>query len=84
MTYEKKGKELEVARNFIYSEEVFLNYPGRWELFRSQKYSSKVPVFRKKCSQVYSESHGCFIKRYWELIAAPEQYLIEQGFKPKL
>lgn len=83
MTYIKKGQELEEADQFLYSEELYLSYPGRWELFRTKTYTSKVPV-NKKDARAYSESHGCYVYRFWELIAAPKQYLINEGFKPKL
>lgn len=32
----------------------------------------------------YSKKHSCCIHRYWELLSAPEEFLIKNGFKPKL
>lgn len=83
MTYTKNGQTLEESDRFLYLEEIFLSYPRRWELSRSQIYSSKTPV-KGKNSRIYRENRGCYIQRFWELIAAPKQYLISQGFKPKL
>lgn len=83
MTYECKGQTLEEANRFLYSEEIYLVYPKRFELFRRKTYSSEVPVDRKH-SRIYSENHGCYIERDWELLAAPKQYLLSQGYKPKL
>jgi hypothetical protein len=84
MTYEKNGQLLEEADQFLYEEEIYLDFPPtRWELFRIKKYSSKTPI-NKKDARAFSESHGCYVQRYWEMIAAPKQYLIEEGFKLKL
>lgn len=83
MTYTKNGQDLEEATQFVYLEELYLTYPSRWELFRSKEYTSKHLV-NKGNARAYSESHGCYIQRYWELIAAPKQYLMSQGFKLKL
>lgn len=83
MTYEKKGQLVNEADQFLYLEEIYLYYPNRFELYRSKYYTSKVPV-DKKDSRIYSESHSCYVQRYWELEAAPRGYLISEGFKPKL
>lgn len=83
MLYEKNGQILEVADQFLYEENIFLSYPNRWELFRSKIYKSKNPIYKKN-SRVHNEDHGCYILRYWELIAAPKHYLINKGFRRKL
>lgn len=83
MTYYKKSQELEEADQFLYLEELYLEFPNRIELFRTKFYSAVTPI-KKKNARAYSENHGCYIQRYWELIAAPKQYLINEGFKLKL
>ena len=83
MTYEKEGQLVNEAEQFLYLEEIYLCYPNRFELYRSKHYTSKVPI-DKKNSRIYSESHGCYVQRYWKLETAPKQYLISKEFKPKL
>lgn len=83
MKYEKNGLILEESDQFLYQEELYLAFPNRWELYRVKNYSSKAPI-NKKNARAYSENHGCYVQRYWELIAAPKQYLINEGFKLKL
>lgn len=81
MVFKKKDQLVDEANQFLYLEEIYLCYPTKFELFRSKRYASKVPI-NKKNSQAYSESHGCYVQRYWELEAAPREYLISEGFKP--
>lgn len=83
MVYEKNGQLIKAADRFLYLEELYLSYPNRWELFRSKTYMSKIPISNKN-SKVYNKTHGCYVFRYWELIAAPKQFLIDEGFKLKL
>ncbi len=84
MLYIKKNKELEEADQFLYQEELYLRFTsGRWELYRTKQYSSKEPIQRRDdCA--YSEAYKCYVHRFWDLIAAPKHYLIEQGFKLKV
>lgn len=81
MVFKKKDQLVDEADQFLYLEEIYLCYPTRVELFRSKHYTSKIPINRKN-THAYSESHGCYIQRYWELEAAPLEYLISEGFKP--
>ena len=83
MTYEKKGQLVNEADQFLYLDEIYLCYPNRFESYRSKHYTYKVPA-DKKDSRIYSESHGCYVQRYWKLETAPKQYLISKEFKPKL
>lgn len=80
MIFKKKDQLVDEADQFLYLEEIYLCYPTRFELFRSKHYTSKVSI-NKKNTQAYSESHGCYVQRYWELEAAPREYLISEGFK---
>lgn len=81
--YCKQGAEVTVSSRFLYLEEIYLSSNNQWALYRSQKYKSKVPI---KCENTirYSKKHSCCIHRYWELLSAPEEFLIKNGFKPKL
>ena len=83
MIFKKKNQLVDEADQFLYLEEIYLYYPSRFELFRSKYYTSKVPI-NKKNARAYSESHGCYVQRYWKLETAPKQYLISKEFKPKL
>ena len=80
MVFRKKDQLVDEADQFLYLEEIYLCYSTRFELFRSKHYISKVPI-NKKNARAYSESHGCYVQRYWELEAAPREYLISEGFK---
>lgn len=81
--YCKQGAEVTVSSRFLYLEEIYLSNKSHWALYKSQKYKSKVPI---KCENTirYSEKHSCCIHRYWELLSAPEEFLIKNGFKLKL
>ena len=81
--YCKQGAEVTVSSRFLYLEEIYLSNNNHWALYRSQKYKSKVPI---KCENTirYSKKYSCYIHRYWELLSAPKEFLIKNGFKPKL
>ena len=81
MVFKKNNQLVNEADQFLYLEEIYLCYPTRVELFRSKHYTSKIPINRNN-THACSESHGCYIQRYWELEAAPREYLISEGFKP--
>lgn len=79
MTYKKDGVELEESDQFLYLEEIYLLSKKCWELYKSRTYSSK-NLIEKQNSRAYNEEHKCHIFRYWELVAAPKQYLESNGF----
>lgn len=83
MNYIKEGIIIKEADLFTYSEEIYLSYPNRWELYRSKTYVSKTPLSNKN-SSAYSAKQKCHVYRTWELIGAPKEFLIKEGFTPDI
>lgn len=83
MVYTKNSQTLSEANRFIYQEDIYFIYQKGCQWVRTKYYASSTPI-NKKDDKAYNKEYKCYIQRYWELIAAPKQYLIDQGFKPKV
>ena len=82
MIYVKDLEEIAESDTFEYSIELYLEYKNRSELYSIESISSKKLIENKEV-RAYSNLYNCYVQRFFELRAAPKNYLIENGFKPK-
>lgn len=80
MIYEKDGQQVGINDKFIYLSEIYQLWGWGAALLDSKYYSSDKPIKMKK-GQNTLKKKGYSLCRFWELCFAPENYLINNGFK---
>lgn len=80
--YIKKDQTVRVSPKFIYCSSVYRIWKKGASLIEETHYASNSPLDSKKIETVVKKN-GYIIQRFLELEGAPEEYLINQGFKVK-
>lgn len=80
--YVKNRQEVTVASKFIYCVSIYKMWRRGASLIDEKYYASMAPIdFKKTISVIKRKDYD--IQRFIKLESAPEQYLIEEGYKIK-
>ena len=80
MIYEKNNERIIVNDKFIYCSSIYMLWKGGASLIEEKYYSSNKPISLKK-KDLKKKMKGYNLVRFFELEYAPENYLINNGFK---
>lgn len=80
--YIKKDHTCMASDKFMYSDEIYRIEKNRAYLIQEKYYTSS-KTLNVKVIPVLKKFNGCIIQRFFELIGAPEEYLINNGYKYK-
>ena len=75
MHYEKDRIKIGVSDKFIYLEEIYSKFKEGVSLYKRTYYKSNKPIKLKKKDYTSKKAF-----RFFDLIYAPEEYLINNGF----
>lgn len=81
--YVKDNHEVAVSHKFVYHSSVYRVWKSGAGLLDDKYYVSNSPLNLKKIPTVIKKKKYS-IRRFFELEAAPEEYLITKGYKKKL
>ena len=79
-TYEKDKQNVHTHDKFIYCSSVYQIWSWGAALMEEKYYSSNKPIVLKK-NQLCCKRKKYSLHRFFELQFAPEEYLINNGFK---
>lgn len=82
MIYEKKNEYVQVKDKFIYCSSVYKLSKRKAELIEEKYYSSTVPIKLKKKDLVLKKKEY-ILYRFFDLIAAPLEYLLNNNYHAK-
>lgn len=82
IVYTKDDQIITVSQKFIYCSSVYRIWKRGAYLMDEKRYASTTPLNIKK-SQKSLKKNGYIIQRFFELESAPEEYLINKGYKLK-
>lgn len=78
--YEKDRVIIRVNDKFIYCCETYETWDNGFALIDTKYYSSSRPIVLKK-KDLTLKKKVCILRRFFDLEFAPEEYLINNGFK---
>lgn len=78
--YEKNNIAVKVHTKFIYHSEIYKLWKGGASLLEDKYYSSSNPIKLKK-KDLKSKRKDYILYRFFNLEFAPEEYLINNGYK---
>jgi len=78
--YEKNNQRIVVNDKFIYCDSIYMIWKNGASLIEEKYYSSDKPISLKK-KDLKKKKEGYILFRFFELKYAPENYLINNGFK---
>lgn len=78
--YEKNGQEIGVHDTFVYCSEIYKLWKGGACLLEERYYSSPklIKLSKKDKTKKFKDY---ILRRCWDLILAPEEYLLKNKFK---
>lgn len=76
--YEKNNKWVCTYDKFVYIDTIYLIWKCGASLIKETYYASETPINPKK---KIVRKRNCIIQRFFDLKFAPENYLINNGFK---
>lgn len=82
IVYSKGDQTLRVSKKFVYNESVYKIWNTGAILLKETYYVSNNPINLKRIQKNINKS-GYRIQRFIELESAPEEYLINKGYKRK-
>lgn len=78
--YEKNNQRIVVNDKFIYCDSIYMIWKNGASLIEEKYYSSDKPISLKK-KDLKKKKGEYILFRFFELKYAPENYLINNGFK---
>lgn len=78
--YEKDNIIVTSSNKFIYCSSVYKLWKGGASLIEEKYYSSNRPIKLKK-KNLYLNKKDYIIFRFFDLEFAPEEYLLQEGYK---
>ena len=80
MHYERDGVKIGVSDKFIYLDEIYIKFKEGVSLYKSTYYKSDKPIKLKKKDYIGNKKKSSYLIRFFDLLYAPEDYLINNGF----
>lgn len=79
----KSKEQLDVSDKYVYRETIYQMYKNGFSLFREKLISSEVPLKKLSKDQFMKVYKNYKLMRCLDLEAAPENYLIQNGYDPR-